>query len=40
MGDFTELFAKSKVLIDNARSSMGVVVMLWQYIPAIFWGNI
>jgi len=26
MSDFTELFAKSKALIDNARSSMGVVV--------------
>lgn len=26
MNDFTELFAKSKALIDNARNSMGVVV--------------
>ena len=26
MSDFTESFAKSKALIDNARSSMGVVV--------------
>ena len=26
MSDYTELFAKSKALIDNARSSMGVVV--------------
>ena len=26
MNEFTELFKKSKALIDNARSSMGVVV--------------
>ena len=26
MNEFTELFAKSKALIDNARNSMGVVV--------------
>ena len=26
MNDFTELFAKSKALIDNARNSMGVIV--------------
>ena len=26
MNEFTELFSKSKALIDNARSSMGVVV--------------
>lgn len=26
MNEFTELFKKSKALIDNARSSMGIVV--------------
>ena len=26
MNDFSELFAKSKALIENARSSMGIVV--------------
>ena len=26
MNDFSDLFAKSKALIENARSSMGIVV--------------
>ena len=40
MNDFTEIFAKSKVLIDNAKNSMGLLSMLLRYIPVTFWGNI